>query len=520
MIRFKLNMQILCDTLLEHYQSVTFYSASDTPCLEDIRLYQPDTVLNPKYVYLIQTAALPSVFQPLPDIRYIWLGKPQPEFVLSSSPVLIIEDPVSYISVFTLLQNTFELYHEWDQKLNLALNSQDPLNNMLTASLPIFRNPLFVHDPNYYVLSCPRFISGMMNWEQDPRTGFPMVPLARIHDFRLEVEYLKTLNTKTPSIYSAGQGGYQILYLNLWNEDHYEGRICIDELETSLQPGQKLALTHLGSLITSSIKSHNLFRLSMSSDPKHFLLDYINGTIHEQPKIMKFLYIMNWKRYDSYLCLRLETEQQDIQMLSSAATLTHIETQIRDGYAFFYNNGISVVTNLSHSGLRSADVISSLAILLREGLLKMGASSVLRDFMQVPQGCFQASAALELGQRSSSTNWCYQFDEYLLEFLLRKGQEFLSPELLCSHKLLILRQYDQENHTEFYKTLKLFLEQERNVLQTAKALFIHRSTLFYRLERIQKIAEVNLEDAKERMILRISFYLLEEAGHHDTGHSF
>ncbi len=82
-------------------------------------------------------------------------------------------------------------------------------------------------------------------------------------------------------------------------------------------------------------------------------------------------------------------------------------------------------------------------------------------------------------------------------------------ELLCSHKLLLLKRYDEKNNTDLYHTLKIFLELERNVLKTSKMLFIHRSTLFYRLERIQKIADVNLDDAKERLTLQISFYIME-----------
>ena len=64
--------------------------------------------------------------------------------------------------------------------------------------------------------------------------------------------------------------------------------------------------------------------------------------------------------------------------------------------------------------------------------------------------------------------------------------------------------------TELYRTLKVYLELERNVLQTAKTLFIHRSTLFYRLERIQKLADVDYEDARERLVLQLSFQILEQ----------
>ena len=95
-------------------------------------------------------------------------------------------------------------------------------------------------------------------------------------------------------------------------------------------------------------------------------------------------------------------------------------------------------------------------------------------------------------------------------YLLSQGGEHLSPELLCSNKLLILKQYDEKNKTELYRTLRVYLELERNVLQTAKTLFIHRSTLFYRLERIQKLADVDYEDARERLVLQLSFQILEQ----------
>ena len=140
----------------------------------------------------------------------------------------------------------------------------------------------------------------------------------------------------------------------------------------------------------------------------------------------------------------------------------------------------------------------------------MGASSEIYDFMQISQGYYQARMALELGKRSGSMNWCCRFDDYLLEYLLNQGGEHLSPELLCSNKLLILKQYDEKNKTELYLTLQVYLELERNVLQTAKALFIHRSTLFYRLERIRKLADIDYEDAKERLVLLLSFQILEQ----------
>lgn len=180
-------------------------------------------------------------------------------------------------------------------------------------------------------------------------------------------------------------------------------------------------------------------------------IEYPDGNIGDTQRILNYLYFLHWKQNYRYLCLRLETEQRDISMLSAAATLGHIETPIPSGHAF------AVVVNLSYAHSSASEVINRLAVLMREGLLKMGSSSEIHDFMLVPQGYIQASAALDLGRKSESMTWCYRFGDYLLEYLLQ-----------------------------------------------------HRSTLFYRLGRIRKIAGIDFEDSRERLILKLSFYILEQ----------
>ena len=118
--------------------------------------------------------------------------------------------------------------------------------------------------------------------------------------------------------------------------------------------------------------------------------------------------------------------------------------------------------------------------------------------------------ALRLGKKSQSMIWCYRFDDYLLEYILSQSSHQISPELLVSSRLNALINYDRENKTELYRTLQVYLEHERNSLQTAKTLFIHRSSLVYRLERIQKITKIDLDNPRNRLLLQICFLLIQE----------
>ncbi len=507
---FLLNMQLLNDAFCAVYEHVTLFSDADPARLEAVRLYQKNRPLLPSYLYLLRSDELVHLPACLQGLSFLVSGRIASGQIPEDCSLLVVEEDVSIPELFNLAQDTFELYTRWNMELYAAMKSVHPLDAMLEASLKVFQNPIFIHDTNFYILSCPHRAPNMLVWDKDARTGWNIVPLSLIHDFKVDPEYLSTLTTTEACVYSAEQRGYPILYMNLWNNGRYEGRICVDELETPILTGQRLLITHLAKLILQAIQNNSLFHLNMGNDIEQFFREYLDGDIQDQSIVMKMLQFLDWKQDDHYLCLRLETGRQNIRMLSSAATLGHIETQIPEGHAFMHNNGITVLVNLTYSHTRISDVLSSLAILLREGLLKMGASSEIYDFMQLSQGYYQARTALELGKKSGSMNWCCRFDDYLLEYLLSQGGEHLSPELLCSNKLLILKQYDEKNKTELYRTLKVYLELERNVLQTAKTLFIHRSTLFYRLERIQKLADVDYEDARERLVLQLSFQILEQ----------
>lgn len=85
----------------------------------------------------------------------------------------------------------------------------------------------------------------------------------------------------------------------------------------------------------------------------------------------------------------------------------------------------------------------------------------------------------------------------------------LPAKSLCHPGVLLLQEYDGKHGTQFFHTLKIYLECDRNLACTSRQLFIHRSTLEYRLERIQKITGADLEQPEIRFQILDSFRFLE-----------
>ena len=66
-----------------------------------------------------------------------------------------------------------------------------------------------------------------------------------------------------------------------------------------------------------------------------------------------------------------------------------------------------------------------------------------------------------------------------------------------------LMAYDRQYETELVRTVEAFLENDGNVAGTAQALFTHRHTVRYRLERVRELAglDVGSSDGRERLSL-------------------
>ena len=80
-----------------------------------------------------------------------------------------------------------------------------------------------------------------------------------------------------------------------------------------------------------------------------------------------------------------------------------------------------------------------------------------------------------------------------------------------SEGLKALREHDRLKGSEYLRTLDLYLQNEMSVTRTSQALFIHRSSLLKRLDKIQRLLNQDLSDPDTRLYFRICLALLRES---------
>ena len=117
---------------------------------------------------------------------------------------------------------------------------------------------------------------------------------------------------------------------------------------------------------------------------------------------------------------------------------------------------------------------------------------------------YYRQAVLAAAYASSSGRGILPYHHVSVPHLLREAEQAVSRDLFLHPAVRALEEYDSANHTEFLKTLYIYLKNERRTTETVKELYIHRNSLLYRLERIREITGFQLEDYRERLRMLLS----------------
>jgi purine catabolism regulator len=115
----------------------------------------------------------------------------------------------------------------------------------------------------------------------------------------------------------------------------------------------------------------------------------------------------------------------------------------------------------------------------------------------------QASEAVDVARALGRRSGILRFEDLGLLHWLRHLPPEVIPENVYMKAVEVLAEYDAERHTDLLPTLETYLEAP-SVGEAADLLFIHRNTLSYRLERIEKLLQVDLTDPGQRLNLHVA----------------
>lgn len=139
----------------------------------------------------------------------------------------------------------------------------------------------------------------------------------------------------------------------------------------------------------------------------------------------------------------------------------------------------------------------------------------------LPPVYHQTRACLRIGYKMHPEKRIYYYEDYSIYHIIELAAEAARTNIssrnflhLCNNEIVALTKYDQKNDTDLIHTLYAYLTHGCNSTEAAKALYIHRNTMLYKLKRIESVIGCPLNDFRLQERLLFSYHVLEFCKHY------
>ena len=412
-----------------------------------------------------------------------------------------------------LLDFLLELFSQFQQnemRIDQLSYRGGSLQELCQLGEDLLENPVCIHDDWFILIGISRQAQPLMSPEQVMQSSKGFLPRAILEDFQHDSDYLETYSQTEPQIWDGSGYSPSSLYVNLWDETIFRGRLVVIQHNRAFRKADYIiaqVLTQRAILLLQRQHPGQMQGVKNMDDIVYALLTGASTEITEQAHLLRML---QWDRTDTFLCIRLRSQQPEDRSILDHVLHSDLFQAFPNSYILLTQQEHCLVLNMQKSQLPYSHIPHQLASLCRDYCLYAGFSSPVSGIQEWQLAYHQAGAALDHAFRMRDDHWIIAFSQCAMEYLLQNLPVPLMPSHLVAPELTALRKHDQEKGTQYFETFREYLLQERDIPRTAKALIIHRTTLLYRLEKIQALISVNLDDPWQRMYLLLSLWLIEK----------
>ena len=136
----------------------------------------------------------------------------------------------------------------------------------------------------------------------------------------------------------------------------------------------------------------------------------------------------------------------------------------------------------------------------------LGYGLIIDDLRQIPTCYDQARKAIEYGKMFSPDQSVFSYYDYVDIGLLSHSLSSSDSKTIFRQIVHPIEEYDRRNNSNLWKTLEVCLFAD-SLNMAAKDMFIHISTLRYRLQKIHSLTDADFFSSKGRLMLQFAYLL-------------
>lgn len=463
---------------------------------------EPDVLYLTDLSYLISSHKGP-IPQKMACIKDMNLNYDHKRF--ENSDVIFFETPIEVFELADRLQDIFCYYSSISDELLAIVEQNKGLQFLVDKISGILGNLVRINDWNFKILAMTSYESknAELRKQLDTRTianGYIMNSDVAYADMKY---YISKMNQNDQPVLFNIKDHYicPMISYNLKLQNRKVAMITVYQVDNPFTDATSDLIVFLSRIIALELQKNEMLFNGMKYE--YLFTDLLNEKSLSHKDIEQISSYLHYSMNNHYflVVIRSPVPERDGEL---NYLRTKILQQVQCNLCVIHEHSIVIIFEAESDNSFAENVLSKLQEMLSVRSMRAGISREFSNLSDIRRRYIEAKKAIELAQKMHMEGNIFRYLDLQFHHLIDLCAHQKDIKSYCHPSLFKL----MEDDPELSKTLYLFLQNGKCQATTAKELHIQRSSLLYRLRKIEDKMDINLKDYQCMLHLQLSYEIL------------
>lgn len=284
-----------------------------------------------------------------------------------------------------------------------------------------------------------------------------------------------------------------------------------------LRPSRLALLAHIAQLLSVELQKGSVYTLNKSMHYAQLFATFEqNGLALKRDVLKRRLELYGYRLKEYINVIYVDFSKDFLSTYQAESLVERVKPYIKNSFYNIEQAGIVFFTSTDNPTPIGECDVEGLTDALEDLFVKVGVSNTFSRPEFTSAYLNEAKRAIAVGNKIDPELKVYPFDSYRLFDLI---DHIGDDKLLFSYRfppLLRVIERDVRDNTHLAWTLYCYLEDPAHPAEVAKRLFIHKNTLYYRLDKIRDALGMDFKSATTIANIKLTFDVLRLQGRFDA----
>lgn len=393
---------------------------------------------------------------------------------------MTVEDMKTYIKIGKKKEEMFQ-----------ALRTGGGIKGILSAAYELLENPITVCDTSFSIIENYPLHSNDKDFEiRNSKQYMKTEAVQSMHRERL-VE--RIFSETTPFTFYREELGVNMMYCRISIKRSMVGYICVLAKNHPFDMADFEIVHTLSQMVSVEMQKNSFFTEKTGFKYEYFLTDLLEGNMIGKEFIEQRIQQLGRKPMRYYWMMTGVFEKERDIYMNQRYYIEQMVTMIKNSIALFYKGHIVLLgSSDAHVPFDFAEKVK-IEDFLTLNHMRLAISHRFENPSDARVYYQQTIRLLAVSGSLKSENYILRYEDYMVESLIDPKMKKIQREAAVHPDIKYLIAYDQDNRTEYFHTLSVYIYCGRNALKSAEMLHIHKSTFFYRMNKITELLGGSME---------------------------